>query len=118
MQATGTTYVILSEGEELPSYLPNRPETESVSSDLPMPDKTEWVTLVINAGKRDKLSKGDIVGYLFQKGRLLKDELGLVEVMHAESFAAVKRSKAQRLLSLVENETLKRKKVVVSINRQ
>jgi ATP-independent RNA helicase DbpA len=118
MQATGTTYIILSEGEELPSYLPNKPEIESVSSDLPMPDKTDWVTMVINVGKRDKISKGDIVGYLFQKGRLLKDELGLVEVMHAESFAAVKRSKAQRLLSLVENETLKRKKVVVSINRE
>lgn len=111
MNATGTTYIILSENETLPSYLPHRPETESFSRDLPLPDKMEWVTLCLDLGKRDKINKVDIVGFLLQKGRLDKAELGLVEVTHRESFAAVKRDKVQRLLALTANETLKRKRV-------
>jgi ATP-independent RNA helicase DbpA len=115
MNATGTTFIIFSESDKLPSWLPCKPETEIVTGDLPLPDKTEWVTLAINAGKRDNINKVDIVGFLIQKGRLQKDELGLVEVTHRESFAAVKRSKVKRLLALVANEPLKRKKVSVSI---
>lgn len=115
MKATGTTYIILSESDQLPLYLPEKPEVEKISVDLPLPEKTEWVTLEINAGKRDRISKSDVVGFLIQKGRLQKDELGLVDVTERESFAAVKRSKAKRLLTLVAHEPLKRKKVTISI---
>ncbi|KMQ49395.1 ATP-dependent RNA helicase [Chitinispirillum alkaliphilum] len=115
MNATGTTYIILSEADKLPSYLPKRPQTEVFSRDLPLPDKTEWVTVKLNLGKRDKINKVDIVGFLFRKGRLAKDELGLVEVTHRESFAAVKRVKADTMLRHVANETVKRKKVNVTV---
>ncbi len=86
------------------------------SGDLPLPAKKDWVTLMMNAGKRDKISKADVVGFLIKKGRLQKDELGIVEIMHRQSFAAVKRDKVQRLLKLVANETIKRKQVSVSIS--
>ncbi len=117
MNATGTTFIILSENESPPDYLPSKPPEEVFSGDLPLPAKKDWVTLQIDVGKRDKISKTDIVGFLFKKGRLRKDELGLVEIMHRESFAAVKREKIQRLLRLVANETVKRKLVKVSISR-
>jgi ATP-independent RNA helicase DbpA len=115
MNGTGTIFILLSENEQLPDYLPNAPEKEVVSESLPLPDKTEWVTLHINAGKRDKINKVDIVGFLIQKGRLLHDDLGIVDVMYRESFAAVKRSKVQRMLSLIANETMKRKLVSISV---
>jgi len=114
MQATGTSFIIFSENEKVPAYLPKKPETEYITPDLPLPDPTEWVTLEINVGKRDKISKGDIVGYLIQKGHLQNNELGLVEVTDRETFAAVKRSKAKRLIALVASEPLKRKKVAVT----
>ena len=117
MNATGTTYIILSDNDMLPEYLKEKPEMETLSGDLPLPDEMDWVTIQIDLGKRDKISKGDIVGFLIQKGHLQKDELGLVEVMHRDSFAAVRRAKAQRLLALVAKETLKRKKVTISIAR-
>jgi ATP-independent RNA helicase DbpA len=117
MHATGTTYLILSSEEQLPDYIAVKPEIETVTGDLPLPEKTEWVTLEINAGKRDKINKVDIVGFLFQKGHLQKDDLGIVNVTEKESFAAVKRSKSQRLLALVANETLKRKQVKITVGR-
>jgi len=115
MNATGTTYMILSESEELPSYITEKPQIETISTDLPLPEKPQWVTLEINLGKRDKISKSDIVGFLSQKGHLQKDDLGLVEIMHADSLAAVKRSKVQKLLNCIADETLKRKHVSVTI---
>lgn len=116
MNATGTTYIILSETEVLPSYVKERPEEEEISRGLPVPDQSEWVTLILDLGKRDKISKVDIVGFLLQKGQLLEEDLGLVEVAHKQSFAAVKRSKARRLLALTEHELLKRKKVRIGIH--
>lgn len=118
MNATGTTYIILSENEPLPSYLPERPDTEKISRGLPLPDKMDWVTIVLDLGKRDSISKADIVGFLSQKGSLTKDDLGLVEVTHSESFAAVKRNKVKQLLANTAGETLKRKKVNVNINQK
>ena len=38
------------------------------------PDSLVRLTLTINRGKRDKLSKKDVVGFLFQKGGLEKDD--------------------------------------------
>lgn len=116
MQSTGTTYIILSGDEQLPPYISEKPVVEKISTDLPFPDKTEWVTMELNVGKRDKISKGDIVGYLSQKGRLNKDELGLVEVTYRDSFAAVRRSKVKQVLSLVANEPLKRKLVSINVD--
>jgi len=111
MNATGTTYILLSPDEHLQSYITEKPPVEKISSDLPLPEKTAWVTLALNVGKRDKISKGDIVGYLLQKGQLHKDDLGLVEVTYREAFAAVRRTKVKQLLSLVAHEPLKRKLV-------
>jgi ATP-independent RNA helicase DbpA len=118
MNATGTTYIILSEDETLPSYLPERPDVEKISRGLPLPDKMDWVTLVIDLGKRDNISKGDIVGFLSQKGSLSKEELGLVEVTHAESFAAVKSSKVKQVCTLTKNQMLKRKKLTITIDQK
>ncbi len=118
MNATGTTYIILSENEPLPSYLPERPEVEKISRDLPLPARSDWVTIVIDLGKRDSISKSDVVGFLSQKGSLAKGDLGLVEVTHAESFAAVKSSKVRQLLKKTSGENLKRKKVTVTINKK
>ncbi len=118
MNDTGTTYIILSENEPLPSYLPERPDVERVSKGLSLPEKSDWVTIVLDLGKRDAISKADVVGFLSQKGSLAKEDLGLVEVTHAESFAAVKRCKVKQLLVRTAGETLKRKKVTVTANQE
>jgi len=70
--------------------------------------------LTINRGKRDKLSKKDIVGFLFQKGGLEKEELGMVEVRESYSFAAVKRTRLASVLKNIEDEKIKNMKAKFS----
>jgi len=107
MNAEGDAYIILNEKESLPEYITPEPSEFFLSEKAKTPLPSEWTTLTINRGKRDKLSKGDIVGFLFQKGGLKKDELGVVEVKESCSYAAVKRDKYLALLAKIKDEKIK-----------
>jgi len=116
MNAKGTAYVILTE-EENPSFLADHTEVEDVQGNNTVPENTAWVTLYIGAGKKDKINKIDIVGLLLQKGKLQKEELGLIEVQDFSSYAAVNRSKVEKTLKLIKDEKIKNKRVKIEISR-
>jgi ATP-independent RNA helicase DbpA len=80
-----------------------------------LPAKSEWDTLYISAGKKEKISKGDVAGLLMQKGKLQKDELGLIEILDHSAYVAVKRSKIAALVQLIKNEPIKKQKVKIAI---
>jgi hypothetical protein len=65
------------------------------------------VTLYISGGKKDKISKMDIAGFLIKKGNITKDDVGLITIMDFMSFVAVKKNKARKLLLLSQNEKMK-----------
>ena len=75
----------------------------------------EYITLYINGGKKNKLNKVDIVGFLSQKGTLEKDELGLIEVKDFSSFVAVKQHKIKALLENIKDEKMKGKKYKIEV---
>jgi superfamily II DNA/RNA helicase len=116
MHAKGTAYLLLSPDESLP-YLTKKPEIETLPEKNITPKPTEWETLYISAGKKDKVNKVDIVGLLLQKGGLQKDELGLIEVRDHESYAAVKRNRIDQTVQKIKNEKLKNKKVKIEVSR-
>jgi ATP-independent RNA helicase DbpA len=116
MNAKGTSYVILTE-EENPAFLTNKTELEEMSESYSVPENTPWVTLYVGAGKKDKINKIDIVGLLLQKGKLQKDELGLIEVLDFSSYAAVSRIKVEKALKLIRDEKIKNKRVKIEISR-
>jgi ATP-independent RNA helicase DbpA len=69
------------------------------------------------AGKKNKINKTDVVGWMMQKGELQKDELGLIEVRDFSSYAAVKREKAPRVVALLRQEKIKNQKVKIEVAR-
>ncbi|MFM7021353.1 MAG: DEAD/DEAH box helicase [Flavobacteriales bacterium] len=117
MHAEGTSYIVLSAEEKQPEYIQQEVEREELPSTNILPDKSKWATLYIGAGKKEKISKGDIVGLLIQKGKLLKDELGLIEVQDHASYVAVKRDKIRDLVHVLRNEKIKNKKVKMDISK-
>ena len=80
-----------------------------------IPEKPKWSTLFIAAGKKDKINKIDIVGFLSKQGKLGKDELGLIIVQDRISFAAVKRDKHKDVLKHIRNEKIKGKKLKIEV---
>ena len=78
-------------------------------------DRGHRVLRIIGKGKKDKLSKMDVVGFMFKKGQLAKDELGMVEVKEYYSFVAIKINKVKDVLRLVENEKIKNMKTKIEL---
>lgn len=107
MHAQGHAFLLINEIESVPEYLEREPEAFFLPEKARKPHASEWVTLTINKGKRDQLSKKDIVGFLFRKGGLAKEELGVVEVKESCAYAAVKREKWDDLLDRIREEKIK-----------
>ena len=117
MEATGTAYILVHTDEQLPYYIRQRPNELEIPKGEKIPKPAEWITLYINGGKKDKLNKVDIVGFLSQKGGLQKDELGLIIVKDHNSFVAVKKHKIKTLLPVVQNEKIKGTKYKIVVAR-
>ncbi|MFF5381308.1 DEAD/DEAH box helicase [Pedobacter suwonensis] len=114
MYAKGTAYAILTT-EENYKYLPDDVEEEVLDDHYALPEASDWVTLYLAHGKKDKINKIDIVGLFLQKGDLGKDDLALIEVKDTTSYVAVKRSKVTQLLKKLNGEKIKGKKLKLEI---
>ncbi len=117
MNAAGTSYLLLSVTDHLPPFIKEAPEIENLPEKNILPGKSPWCTLYIAAGKKEKINKMDIVGMLLQKGKLAKEELGLVEVLDHASYASVSSTKIENVVKLIRNEKIKNKKVRIEIAR-
>lgn len=115
MDASGTVILIVGPDEKLPPYIPADAEQIALPETAIIPEKPKWTTLFIAAGKKDKVNKVDIVGFLSHKGELKKEDIGLIEVKDFFSFVAIRKAKASNALNLVKNEKIKNKKVRIDI---
>ncbi len=107
MYARGTSYLILHPEEKIPGFLSADFPEENLPERYNMPDKPLWATLYIGKGKKEKLSKGDIAGFLMQKGGLEKENLGKIEVKEHFSYAAIKETEIDNLILRIKNEKIK-----------
>lgn len=117
MHATGNSYLVFSEADKWPDYLDPETETLELPEKFTIPQNSDWTTLYIGGGKKDKINKVDIVGLMFKKGQLDKGDLGLIEVKDKFSYAAVKTSQAQVMIKKLHGERIKKKKVKIEIAR-
>lgn len=114
MHAKGFAYLIMTEEENFPFIKGNTPE-ENITENYRIPAKTPFQTIYISAGKKHKVNKVDIVGYLIKKGELAKEDVGIIEVKDTTSYVAVARNKVKDVLKKLANEKLKGKKIKMEI---
>lgn len=117
MNATGTTFIIVSADEVLPDYISQVPDVFTINPEFDPPGNPPWITVYIGAGKKDKINKMDIAGFFMKTGKLQKDELGLIDVNDNLSYAAVKRDRIDDLLLNISDEKIKNKRVKIQIAR-
>ncbi|MEG1586738.1 MAG: DEAD/DEAH box helicase [Bacteroidales bacterium] len=115
MDKTGSAYLILGPSEYLPEYIHETPVFQKLSEVTPAPAQPEWTTLYIGKGKKDKLSKGDIAGFMIKNGGLTKDEVGMIEVKDYHAFVAVKATKVKALLKAIEGMKIKNMKTRIAV---
>lgn len=112
-EACGSSFLLLHAEERLPDYLPEEIPVLTLPEQTPKPAKPRWTTLYIGKGKKDKLNKVDIVGFLYKKGGLAREDVGQVDVKEHYAFVAVRRSKAKQLLTLLHGEKIKGMKTLI-----
>ena len=112
--ATGNTFFILNGEEHIPDYVEGDiipyAATESQSTE---PAHPKMSTLYIGKGKKDKISKGDIVGFLCKNGGLKADEIGRIDVKDRYAYVAIKREKLKQVLRQTQGEKIKGIKTVI-----
>lgn len=112
--AAGSVYVITSEADSLPDYVnisrPWTPPAHEADASL----RGKMATIHFNAGKKEKVSRGDIAGYLIARGGLEPSEVGRIIISDHEAIAAVPRAKARAVVEAVGPYKLKNKRVRVT----
>ena len=111
--ATGTSYLILHAEEKLPEYIPEDVETMELPENPSRPPKSVWTTIYIGKGKKEKLSRMDIAGFLYKKGNLTREDVGAIDVKEHYAFVAVRRAKVKQLLNLIQGEKIKGMKTII-----
>ena len=114
-KAEGNAYFILGPEEYIPEFVEGDVEIKEIPEELPEPALPRMATIYIGKGKKDKLSKGDIVGYLCKKGGLESSEIGRIDVKDRYTYAAVIRRKVNQVLKLTQGEKIKGVKTIVEI---
>lgn len=112
-EETGKAFFLLGPSEDIPSYVDAEVEDYEIPSDLPAPAKPRMATIYIGKGKKDKISKGDIVGYLCKIGQLQSSEIGKIDVKDRYAYVAVSRTKLKQVLKLTAGQKIKGIKTVI-----
>ncbi len=114
VDATGTIYVITSENDNIPDYIDfDRKYFPTGKSDNPI--RSDVATLYFNAGKKEKISRGDIVGFLIKQCGLEADSIGKIIVKDHSAIAAIPTKAANNTIAKASQEKLKGKRVKITL---
>ena len=110
---TGKSYFLLGPEETMPEFVEGEVVNYPLSKDerpVPVPPMS---TLYIGKGKKDKISKGDIVGFLCKKAEIGSGDIGRIDVNDRYTYVAVSRAKVRHVLRLVQGEKIKGVRTVI-----
>jgi superfamily II DNA/RNA helicase len=118
MKKDGEVYLFHSQEEPLPEYV----SSLSISK-LKVEEKyvdfkpTEWSTIYLSVGRKQKIRKMDIVGFFLKETQIENSELGQIDVHDTYSYVAVKKSKLKYIKSLFPKVKIKKQPVLLSMCR-
>ena len=115
VDASGNAYVITAPGEALPDWVAiDAPFDLHAAASMPRPS---MATLYFQAGKKEKLSRGDILGFIVANANVAASDVGRIDVRDHYALAAVPRHRAQQVLQCLKEAKIKGKKVRISLLR-
>ena len=109
----GRSFIILGPEETLPPYVVA--DKFSVSHSTRSPQQPLWSSIYIGKGKKDKISKGDIAGFLMKVGGLDKDDVGRIDVRDYHSFVAINRKRTSETLIRLRGQKIKGIKTIFEV---
>lgn len=111
----GEAILLLGPEEILPEYIADSIEEMTLPSRLPSPARPRWTTLYVGKGKKDKISKGDILGFLSKVGGLTSSQVGRIDVMPSWCYVAVDTRQVKDLLPRLQGQKIKGVKTIFTV---
>lgn len=110
----GDVYLLVGPDEELADYI--RPDSdfglsESAEGNL----QSGMELLYITGGKREKVSRGDILGWMVKEAGVGASEIGKISVFDHYSLVAVKEDEAQKIINASRAKKIKGEKRKITI---
>lgn len=111
----GNAFLILGPEEALPPYVQLTEGEFRIPARLPLPSLPLWATVYVGKGKKDKISRGDILGFLTKIGALEGKQIGRIDVLPQWSYVAVERRAVKDLLSRIKGQKIKGIKTIFAL---
>ncbi len=109
VEEEGDVYVLIGPDEEVKDFV-EFDDTFPLDSERKGVLRSRFMTLYISAGKREKVSRGDILGFLVKECNVDPSAIGKINVYDHYSLVAVKEDAVASLLNEVANKKLKGEK--------
>lgn len=111
--ASGSVFVITSEADTVPEFINWERDYQPPLSET-RPARSALASLYFSAGKKEKISRGDIVGFIVANSDLQASQIGKIMVHDHYSVCAVPAVGVSALVSQLNTAKLKGKKVKIS----
>lgn len=108
----GRAFLLIGPTEEIPAYAISHTQAYSIPVTDSQPALPKMATIYIGKGKKDKISKMDVVGFLCKKCQLAPDEIGRIDVNNYYVYVAVQRNKLQEVLKRAKGQKIKGLKTI------
>lgn len=112
---TGDVYILTHQDEQLPDFV-------TIDETFNLPEKCEQKsilnrnsTLYFKAGKKEKISKADIMGFIANNSQIAPNEIGVINVYDHYALVAVPKQKAKTAVSQLLKAKIKGKKIRIEI---
>lgn len=116
VEEEGDVYLLIGPDEEVKPFVSIDDTVETGPEDSEERSlRSDKATLYISAGKKEKLSRGDIVGFLIKDSNLDAGEIGKINVFDHYSLVAVPRRKAKHIAEDAASKKIKGSKRKVSV---
>lgn len=109
VDAEGDIYILVGPDEDLKDFI--SPDSEFTLDENKRADLSQkFMTLYISGGKREKLSRGDILGFLVKECDVIPADIGKINVFDHYSLVAVKEEAVPSLINKAEGKKIKGEK--------
>lgn len=110
----GDIYVLVGPEEDVKDFT-EFDDTYYPDYEAPDGSGPEYETMYFSAGKKEKLSKGDILGFLTKECGVAGNAIGKIDVYDHYSLAAVKRDDASKAVKEAKGKKIKGEKRIISL---
>lgn len=110
----GEIFVLIGPDEDIKPYI-EFDSTLYLDSEKKFDAQIQYETIYFSAGKKEKLSRGDILGFLVKEGGMDPQSIGKINIYDHYALAAVNAEESKNLMDKIKGKKIKGEKRIISI---